>query len=73
MAFTTTIKVKPEIIEAIKKSLKIKNRLQFELNISYLTLQRWLTNNDDKLTQAQVLQIVSEEIGVSKDDLLTEL
>ncbi len=72
MAITTIIKLKPEVIEAVKKGLYVKNRLQFELKISYLTLQRWLNANDDKLTRAQVLQILSEELNISKEELLTE-
>lgn len=71
MEQATEVKMKPEVIEAIKKGLPVKNRLQLELNISYLTLQRWLKGNDDKLTQAKVLNIVSDELGIEKNDLLT--
>ncbi len=72
MAIATIIKLKGNIIESIKKSLKAKNRLQYELNISYLTLQRWLNTNDDKLTLPKSLQIISEELDIPKDELLTE-
>lgn len=72
MVNTTEIKLKPEIIESVKKGLEVKNRLQYELGISYLTLQRWLNTNDGKLTQAKVLKIISEELNISKDDLLIE-
>lgn len=71
MEQATEVKLKPEIVEAIKKGLSVKNRLQLELNISYLTLQRWLKGNDDKLTQAKVLNIVSDELGIDKNQLLT--
>lgn len=71
MIQATEVKMKPEVVEAIKKGLNVKNRLQLELNISYLTLQRWLKGNDDKLTQAKVLNIVSDELGISRDQLLT--
>jgi hypothetical protein len=72
MAITTIIKLKPEIIELIKKGLEVKNRLQFELAISYLTLQRWLNTNHEKLTQEKVLRIISEELNIPKDELLTD-
>lgn len=72
MAITTTIKLRAEVIEAIKKGLSVKNRLQYELNISYLTLQRWLNNNDDKLTLPKCLQIIADELGIDKDELLTQ-
>lgn len=71
MIQATEVKMKPEVVEAIKKGLNVKNRLQLELNISYLTLQRWLKGNDDKLTQAKVLNIVSDELGLDRNQLLT--
>lgn len=71
MEQATEVKMRTEVVEAIKKDLTVKNRLQFELKISYLTLQRWLKGNDDKLTQAKVLNIVSDQLGIEKDQLLT--
>lgn len=71
MEQATEVKMKPEVVEAIKKGLLVKNRLQLELGISYLTLQRWLKGNNDKLTQAKVLNIVSDELGIDKNQLLT--
>ena len=70
MAITTEIRLKSEIIGNIKRSLECKNRLQFELGISYLTLQRWLNGNSEKLTTAHALNIISEVLNIPKDDLL---
>lgn len=64
--------IKPEIIEAVKKSLTIKNRLQFELHISYVTLKRWLANNSKGLTNAATLKIIGEELNMSIEELLTD-
>lgn len=69
----TTVRLKGDAVELVKKSLKTKNRLQFELRISYLTLQRWLKANDSKLTGAHSLKIISEETGISQPDLLEEV
>lgn len=71
MELTTAPKLKDEILEAIRKSSQIKNRLQLELDKSYPTLNRWLKTNDDNLTKVQVLNIVSDELGIAKDELLT--
>lgn len=66
----TTIQLTKEAIEAVKKSLVAKNRLQFELKKSYPTIQKWLAENNIHLTTAQALTIISESTGIAKDDLL---
>lgn len=66
------IQLRPEIIEAVKKSLSAKNRLQYDLNISYLTLQRWLKENSENLTKATALKIIGEELNKTNDELLTD-
>lgn len=67
-----TIRLTDTAIEAVKKSLDAKNRLQYELRISYLTVQRWLKENDPKLTTAHALKIISEETGLNGPNLLQE-
>lgn len=69
---TTLIQLKPEVIEMIKKSLPAKNRLQFELGKSYLTIQRWLKENSTNLTTGNALKIIGEELNISNNELLTE-
>lgn len=59
-------------IEAVKKSLPAKNRLQYELGKSYLTIQRWLKSNSANLTTAHSLQIISEETGIPQQELLEQ-
>lgn len=69
---TMTIQLKPEIVESVKKSLPIKNKLQYDLNISYLTLQRWLKDNSENLTKALALKIIGEGLNKSNEELLIE-
>lgn len=57
-------------IAAVKKNLSAKNRLQFELKKSHLTIQRWLNSNSEMLTTAHSLSIIAEETGIPKDELL---
>lgn len=66
------IQLRPEVIEEIKKNLSVKNRLQFELHKSYLTIQRWLNEKSSNLTTAHALKIISEELEKSPNELLTE-
>jgi hypothetical protein len=71
MGVTTIIpRLRSDVVEAVKKSLSAKNRLQFELKKSYVTIQRWLETNDSKLTMAHALNIISEETGIALEDLL---
>jgi len=70
MTGTMTIRLTNDAIEAVKKSLPAKNRLQFELQKSYLTIQRWLKENNPALTTAHALKIISEETGMDQSDLL---
>lgn len=67
---TNTIRLTDTAIEAVKKNLSAKNRLQFELEISFMTIQRWLKENNTKLTTAHALKIISEETGIPQSDLL---
>lgn len=69
----TIFRLKTEFIDKIKKSLQCKNRLQFELGISYLTLQRWLNTNSHKLTTATALRIISIELDIAQEYLITEI
>lgn len=66
----TTIRLKQEVIEAIRGDQGTRNRLMYELNISYPTMQRYLDNNSDNLTKAGTLNLISEITGIDKDNLL---
>lgn len=71
MAIATEIKLKTEIIEMIKKNQRLKNRMMFELDFSPNKLYRMITSNSDELTKAATLTIISEELNIPKDELLT--
>ena len=71
MTEATPIKLKPEIIEAIRGKQRLKNRMLYELNMSEATLYRLLRTNSDDLTKATALNIISEELSIKKEDLLT--
>lgn len=72
MADTTTIKLKDEVITSIRESSRLKNRILFELDMSSPTLYRLLKSNSDDLTKANTLRIISEELGIRPEELLTK-
>lgn len=69
---TIEMRLKPEIIEKIKKSKATKARLALELNKSFLTIQRWLKANSVELTKIRALTIVSQELNCPINELATE-
>lgn len=66
----TTIRLKQSVIEAIRSNQDSRNRLMYELKVSYPTMQRYLDNNSDNLTKAGTLVLISKITGISKDKLL---
>jgi len=72
MTLTIAIKLKEEIIGLIRNNKMLKNKLQLGLNISSSSLGRYLSTNDEKLTTATALKIISEELQLTQDQLLTQ-
>ena len=72
MLVTTEIKLKPEIIELIRKNQGLKNQLMFELKISPSTLWRVLNNNGDKINTPTALRTIGEVLDKTTDELLIE-
>lgn len=70
MTETIDIRLNDYAIEAVKKNLSAKNRLQYELNKSYVTIQRWLKDNSPNLAKGRALKIIAEETGIDQKDLL---
>lgn len=56
--------IKDTVIKQIRASQKCKNRLALELNKSSSTIQRWLDNNSNHLTQFHAIQIIKAELHI---------
>jgi len=61
-----------------RDNMKVRNRLAYELNKSYATIERWLEDamngTGEKgimLTTAQAIQIIREETGLTDEQILT--
>lgn len=58
---------------AIKGTDKdFKDRLAEKCGVSPRTLNRWISDNDDNLTKADPLQMISEETGLDQSQILEE-
>lgn len=68
------IVLKEEILEKINNDKELKEKVAGALGISVHSLYRLLYANDPKLTQAAVLKVLREDLGVEQDkDLLAEI
>lgn len=67
-----TLVLKKEILDAIKSDgeLALKLSKSFDPEISTYTLQDWRRANDQRLTQATALTIISKHLKIKKADLL---
>jgi len=70
MIATISKRLTENTLDFVRNSKKTKSKLQLQLNKSPATIARYLKINAIELTSAEALDIISEEIGISKDDLL---
>lgn len=66
------MKLTKKAIEAI--TTKARNRLALELDCSAYTVGRWITENENNsdLTKAKAVEIISEETGLSVEEILED-
>jgi len=62
--------MKKDIVDQIKHNQDLKNRLCYDLKLSHVTLQRWLSNNSDNLTKYHTLKIIASELGHEVTELV---
>lgn len=70
MIATISKRLTEDALGFVRNSKKTKSKLQLQLNKSPATIARYLKINAIELTSAEALDIISEETGISKDDLL---
>lgn len=66
------MRLKKNIIEELRRNPGIRGRLCADLGKSYPTVQRWVEENHTMLTTAAALRIISEEMGLTNDEILEE-
>lgn len=66
------MKLTRKAVQKLKASSGAKARLCSVLDKSYPTVQRWINENDEdgKLTTANALEVLSEELGIPQTELL---
>lgn len=71
MIATNSKRLTEDVLELVKNSQDARNRLQYHLKKSAPTINRWLKTNSERLTTADSLDIISEEIKIPKENLLS--
>ena len=66
------LELSAKTISLIRKNRSVKLKLMVANECSEGTLQRWLDNNDQQLTQATNLNIIMHYIDVQEHEVLTE-
>ncbi len=64
--------ISKESLVKISGNNKIIGRLMWVFDVHYKTIERWIDANDLRLTTHPALQIISEELGVSIDEILND-
>lgn len=67
------MKVNEEVIDKVKFNNRVKARLMYEFDVSVQTVVKWLNNDaDGELTKAKAVKILSEELNIPEETILTE-
>jgi hypothetical protein len=68
------MRINEDVIKKLRKSNTARARVQYELNISPATMYRIMYANgkNSDLTKAGAVKVLSEELGVPEESILTE-
>lgn len=63
-------KLKPEVLAKCKESKEVINGLAYEWLKHSNTIKNWLNKETDELTKSESLKVISEGLGINKNELL---
>lgn len=63
--------ISEKAIAGLKKNHKAIARLMIAFNRGSQTIEDWMRSRDIRLTTAMAVQIISEETGLTEDEILT--
>lgn len=68
------MKITTTAIAAMKKNLRLRNRLALEMDKSAQTIERWIDVNESNgdLTTIKAIQVIREETGLADTEILEE-
>lgn len=69
---TIIIKLKSQYKNAIKENQKLKGLVAHNSGTTTDTVDKWIRNNSNRLTNAVVTETIRKELKLSKSECLTE-
>lgn len=66
------MRIKQEVLKEINKSNIIKAKLIEAYDMHPVTIQRWISDNDEQLTTAKSLQILCEQLDMTQRQILED-
>lgn len=59
-----------EALEAIKRNSDLRAKLMLVEGKSEYTIKRWIIENNDNLTMAKYVDVISEHTGLANDEIV---
>jgi hypothetical protein len=69
----STYKFKDSVKKTLRRDAALIGTIAGKLGFTQMYTLRLLTDNDQKLTQKAILEIVSKNLGITEKDLLEEV
>lgn len=66
------VKLKDELLPALKKNKTLNAKLQLALDKSWFQINRYFDDNNIVLTSVTALNLIEQETGLSTNDLLDQ-
>ncbi len=64
------VRLTKTVIDRIKDSRSLPKKIAVTLDVSRITMWRYIKDNDDILTKAAVLKLIKEETGLTEHEIL---
>lgn len=68
--FKIMICLSPEIITAIKEDAHLRLKIQAIINVSHNTMIKYLDENDGRLTQLDVINLITDEFQMPLSEII---
>lgn len=65
------MKIKEELLTKLKPDKELRRKLAKEMGKSEHTIYLWMWANEEKLTMAKSLKVISEHTGIDVNNLLS--
>lgn len=63
-------KIKQTVLTRMSDNVRVKALISYELNKHNATVERYIRDNHEALTSVPVLNVICEELGLTKEEVL---